>query len=64
MVSQTSFFQFLVFLNFFLKVRAKHVQCKNYFLKNSFNFNFLKIVFNQIFCCDSQLKKSKHLQTK
>ena len=38
-------FLFLVFWKLFLKVGAKHVKYKNYYLKTSFKFNFLKIVF-------------------
>ena len=45
MFFQTIFFWFLVFWKLFLKVEAKHVKYKNYYLKTSFKFNFLKIVF-------------------
>ena len=40
-----NYFLFLVFQKLFLKVRAKHVKYENYYLKTSFKFNFLKIVF-------------------
>ena len=39
-----NYFLFLVFWKLFLKVRAKHIKYKNYYLKTSFKFNFLKIV--------------------
>ena len=44
-VLPNNFFLFLVFWKLFLKVEAKHVKYKNYYLKTSFKFNFLKIVF-------------------
>ena len=50
---------YLVFWKLFLKVRAKHVWYKNYYLKTIFKFNFLKIVF--IFFWK---KKKIHLQIK
>ena len=43
--SPKQLFLFLVFWKFFLKVGAKHVKYKNYYLKTSFKFNFLKIDF-------------------
>ena len=38
-------FYFIVFWKSFLKVGAKYVKNKNYYLKTSFKFNSLKIVF-------------------
>ena len=40
-----NYFLFLILQKFFLKVRAKHIKYKNYYLKTNFKFNFLKIVF-------------------
>ena len=40
-----NYFLFLVFWKLFLKVGVKRVKYKNYYLKTSFKFNFLKIVF-------------------
>ena len=40
-----NYFLFLIFWKLFLKVGAKHVKYKNYYMKNSFKFNFFKIIF-------------------
>ena len=39
-----NYFLFLVFWKLILKMGAKHIKYKNYYLKTSFKFNFLKIV--------------------
>ena len=44
MVYQTIIFVFSIW-KLFWKMGAKHVKYKNYYLKASFKFNFLKIVF-------------------
>ena len=60
MVSQKIIFV-LVFWKLFLKVGAKHVKYKNYYLKTSFKFNFFKIVF--ILFWQKKQKKTKQNKT-